>query len=65
MFGSHYSPTALTIKWKLSFTKQSEKDGKLSTKLHDKRDDFDFHIVNFPLLSSNIPSGSSYGVCIS
>ena len=34
-----------------------EKDGKFSTKLYDKRDDFDFHIVNFPFLSSNIPSG--------
>ena len=26
---------------------------------------FDFHIVNFPFLSSNIPSGPSYGVYIS
>ena len=34
--------------------------GKLSTRLYDKRDDFDFHIVNFPYLSSNIPSGPSY-----
>ena len=24
--------------------------GKLSTRLYDKRDDFDFHIVNFPFL---------------
>ena len=39
--------------------------GKLSTRLYDKRDDFDFHIVNFPFLSSNIPSGPSYGVHIS
>ena len=39
--------------------------GKLSTRLHDKYDDFDFHIVNFPFLSSNIPSGPSYGVYIS
>ena len=39
--------------------------GKLSTRLCDKRDDFDFHIVNFPYLSSNIPSGPSYGVYIS
>ena len=31
--------------------------GKLSTRLYDKRDDFDFHIVNFPFLSSNILSG--------
>ena len=39
--------------------------GKLSTRLYDKRDDFDFHIVNFPFLSSNIPPGLSYGVYIS
>ena len=38
---------------------------KLSTRLYDKCDDFDFHIVNFPFLSSNIPSGPSYGVYIS
>ena len=30
---------------------------KLSTRLYDKRDDFGFNIVNFPFLSSNIPSG--------
>ena len=47
----------------LAFT--IEKDGKLSAKLYDKRDDFDLHIVNFPFLSSNIPSGPSYGVYIS
>ena len=39
--------------------------GKLSTRLYDKCDDFDFHILNFPYLSSNIPSGPSYGVYIS
>ena len=39
--------------------------GELSTRLYDKRDDFEFHIVNFPFLSSNIPSGPSYGVYIS
>ena len=39
--------------------------GKLSTRLYDKRDDFDFHVVNFPFLSSNIPFGPSYGVYIS
>ena len=39
--------------------------GKLSTRLYDKRDDFDFHTVNFPFLSSNIPSGPSYDVYIS
>ena len=39
--------------------------GKLSARLYDTRDDFDFHIVNFPFLSSNILSGPSYGVYIS
>ena len=39
--------------------------GKLLARLYDKRDDFDFHIVTFPYLSSNTPSGPSYGVYIS
>ena len=39
--------------------------GRFSTRLYDRCDDFDFHIVNFPFLSSNIPSGPSYGVYIS
>ena len=29
----------------------------ITTKLYDKRDTFGFHIVNFPFMSSNIPSG--------
>ena len=32
------------------------------TKLNDKRDAFGFHIVNFPFMSSNIPSAPAYGV---
>ena len=39
--------------------------GKLLTRPYDKRDDFDFHIVNCPFLSSNITSGPSYAVYIS
>ena len=42
-----------------------ESNNQLYTKLHDKCDDFDFHIVNFPLLSSHILSSPSYGVYIS
>ena len=42
-----------------------ESDGQLRTSLHDKRDDFNFHITNFPFLSSNIPSLPAYGVFIS
>ena len=40
-------------------------DGRLHTKIYDKRDDFNFPIINFPFLSSNIPSAPSYGVYIS
>ena len=49
----------------LDLTFVIDSGGKLSTRLYDKRDDFDFHIVNFPFFSSNIPSGPSYGVYIS
>ena len=40
-------------------------DGQLRTSLYDKHDDFNFHITNFPFLSSNIPSLPAYGVFIS
>ena len=40
-------------------------NGKLTTRLYDKRDDFNFPIVNFPVLSSNIPSAPAYGVYVS
>ena len=41
------------------------RDGQLHTSLYDTRDDFNFHITNFPFLSSNIPSSPAYGVFIS
>ena len=39
-------------------------NGKLTTQLYDKRDDFSFSIVNFPYLCSNIPSSPAYGVYV-
>ena len=39
-----------------------ESNNCLFTKLCDKCDDFDFHIVNFSFLLSNIPSSPSYGI---
>jgi hypothetical protein len=39
--------------------------GQLSTKMYDKRDDFNFKIINFPNMSSNIPASTAYGVYIS
>ena len=41
------------------------RDGQLYISLYDKRDDFNFHITNFPFLSNNIPSSPGYGVFIS
>ena len=37
----------------------------VSTKIHDKRNDFDFEIVNFLLLDGDVPRSTSYGVYIS
>ena len=37
----------------------------ISTKIYDKRDDFDFEIVNFPFLDGDVPRCTSYGVYIS
>ena len=37
----------------------------VSTKIYDKRDDFDFKIVNFPFLDGVVPRATSYEVYIS
>ena len=65
-------PSELTLK------KTCESDTKLSyldisisicsskyvTEVYDKRDAFNFNIVNFPYMSSNIPANPTYGVYI-
>ena len=50
----------------LDLTSITGSNNRLYTKLYNKRDDFDFHIVNFPFLSSNIniQYSLSYGVYI-
>ena len=40
-------------------------EGRLRTKLYDKRDAFNFPIVNFLFICSNIPAAPTYGVYIS
>ena len=63
----------------IALKRTSESDTKLSyldisisicsskyvTKVYDKKDDFNFNIVNFPYMSSNIPANPTYGVYIS
>ena len=39
-----------------------DKGNNIMTKLYDKCDSFGYHIVNFPFMSSNIPSAPAYGV---
>ena len=40
-------------------------NGTVSTKIYDKRDDFDFDIANFPFLDGDVPRRTSYGMYIS
>ena len=40
-------------------------NGLVSSKIYDKRDDFDFDIVNFPFLDGDVSHPTSYGVYIS
>ena len=40
-------------------------NGFVSSKIYDKRDDFDFDIVNFPFLDGDVPLRASYDVYIS
>ena len=49
----------------LSISNLSISNVIISTKIHDKRDDFDFGIVKLPLLDGNDPRATCYGVYIS
>ena len=40
-------------------------NGIVSFKIYDKRDNFNFEIVNFPFLDGDVPRSPSYGVYIS
>ena len=40
-------------------------NGTVSINIYDKRDDFDFDIVNFPFFDGDVPRRTSYGVYIS
>ena len=42
-----------------------ESDGRLKTKLYDRSGDFNFPIVSFPFICSNILVAHAYGVYIS
>ena len=58
--GHHAMPAALLLELHLSIS-----DGFVKTKIFDKREDFDFDIVNFPFLDGDVPRSTSYVVYIS
>ena len=71
MVGQIYSTELQLNKANSSDTKASFLDlnlsitnGIVSSKIYDKRYDFNFEIVNFPFLDGDVPRSSSYGVYI-
>ena len=72
MFNCNYPPELQLNKANTSDTEApfldlhlSISNGFVSFKIYDKRDDFDFDIVNFPFLNGDVPRSTSYGVYIS
>jgi hypothetical protein len=56
---------SLTSYFRFNKNTTFDDSGQLSTKIYDKRDDFNFKIINFPNMCSNIPAPPTYGVYIS
>ena len=72
MVNRMYSPELQLIKANTSDTEAPSLDlhlsisnGFVSSKIYDKRDDFDFGIVNVSFLDGDVPRSISYGVYIS
>ena len=66
-------PTELEIKYTTDTARcasymdiylEIDNEERLRTKHYDKRDYFNFFIVNFPFIGSNIPTATAYGVFI-
>ena len=61
-------PSQSTRSTRLSHNSQycrQKTNGIVSSKIYDKRDDFNFEIVNFSFLDGDVPRSPSYGVYIS
>ena len=55
-----FSVCSVSLPYSLIFCKHFK-----SSKIYDKRDDFNFEIVYFPFLDRDVPRSPSYGVYIS
>ena len=69
-----YIPLSYEVKdttdtaWSASYFElhtEIDSEGRLRTKFNNKSDDFNFPIVNFQCICSNISAAPAYGVCIS
>ena len=60
LFDWHIGLEAPFLDLNLSIT-----NGIVSSKIYDKRDDFNFEIVNFPFLDGDVPRSPSYCVYVS
>ena len=72
MVNRYYPPELLFNKANTSDTEApfldlhlSISNGFVSSKIYDKRDDFECDIVNFSVLDGDVPRSTSYGVYIS
>jgi hypothetical protein len=54
-----------TSAWYLDVLLKLDTNSKITTQHYDKRDDFNFSIINFPYVCSNIPASPVYCVYIS
>jgi hypothetical protein len=57
----HYMKMHRLLSSLLDLYLEFDDSGQLSTKIIDKRDDFNFKIINFPNMCSNIPASPAYG----
>ena len=72
MLGRIYPPELQLNKANASITEApfldlhlSISNGFVSSKIYDKRNDFDFDTVNFPFLDGDVPRSTSYGIYFS
>ena len=62
-FAKGFTDTDMSASY-LELHLEIDSEKRLKTKLYDKRDDFNCHIVHFPVICSNIPAAPAYGVSV-
>jgi hypothetical protein len=63
--GAQFVPIGMPTTCWNSIPPKETNSGQISTTIYDKRDDFNFNIIYFPNMCSNISASPAYGVYIS